>query len=115
LRGRLARFYSNENYPLPVVVELRRLGHNVLTSHEAGQANRKIPDDRVVEFATAAGRAVLTLNRRHFVREHRRSSNHAGIVTCTVDANYIALATRVHDAIKNLSDLHGQLIRVVRF
>ena len=26
----MARFYANENFPLPTVEELRRLGHDVL-------------------------------------------------------------------------------------
>ena len=28
----MARLYANENFPLPVVNELRRLGHDVLTT-----------------------------------------------------------------------------------
>lgn len=32
----MARFYSNENFPLPVVERLRALGHDVLTTYEAG-------------------------------------------------------------------------------
>jgi hypothetical protein len=36
----MARIYANENIPLQVVKELRRLGHDVLTSHEAGKVNR---------------------------------------------------------------------------
>ena len=110
----MARFYSNENFPLPVVVALRALGHDVLTSLEAGQANRKIPDEQVIEFATGDGRAVLTLNRRHFAREHRRSTKHAGIVTCTVDADYLGLAKRVDEAVAGLPDLSGKLVRITR-
>ncbi len=34
----MAHLYGNENFPLPVVEALRRLGHEVLTSHEAGNA-----------------------------------------------------------------------------
>ena len=49
----MARLYSNENFPLPVVEALRRRGHDVLTTLEAGQANRGIPDDEVLRFATA--------------------------------------------------------------
>jgi len=30
----MAKFYANENFPLPVVEELRRLGHDVLTTYE---------------------------------------------------------------------------------
>jgi hypothetical protein len=32
----MARLYSNENFPLPVVEKLRALGHDVLTVQEAG-------------------------------------------------------------------------------
>lgn len=34
----MAAIYSNENFPKRVVEELRRLGHDVLTSYEAGRA-----------------------------------------------------------------------------
>jgi hypothetical protein len=34
----MASLYTNENVPLEVVAELRRLGHDVLTSYEAGNA-----------------------------------------------------------------------------
>ena len=34
----MTRFYTNE-IPLDLVKELRRLGYDVLTSYEAGQAN----------------------------------------------------------------------------
>lgn len=44
----MAAMDSNENFPKRVVEELRRLGHDVLTSYEAGQANQKIPDDQVL-------------------------------------------------------------------
>jgi isochorismate synthase EntC len=32
----MARFYANENFALPVVAGLRQMGHDVLTSVEAG-------------------------------------------------------------------------------
>jgi len=35
----MARFYSNENFERQAVEELRALGHDVLTSAEAGNAN----------------------------------------------------------------------------
>ncbi len=34
----MARIYSNENLPFPVVEELRRLGHDAVTSLESGNA-----------------------------------------------------------------------------
>jgi hypothetical protein len=109
----LARFYSNENFPLPAVEELRKLGHDVLTSLEAGQANQAISDTQVIAFATKVNRAVLTFNRRDFFKEHRRSSAHAGIVSCTVDANYADLARRIDQAVTGRI-LAGQLIKIFR-
>lgn len=43
----MARLYSNENFASGVVQELRRLGHDVLTSQEAGNAGRRVPDNEV--------------------------------------------------------------------
>ena len=75
----MARLYSNENFPVPAVAELRRLGHDVLTP-TAGQAGRGVPDQEVLAFATGQDRAVLSMNRRHFIRLHQAGSQHAGIV-----------------------------------
>jgi Domain of unknown function (DUF5615) len=59
----MARLYANENFPLPVVEELRQLGYDVLTTSESGKAGVAIPDAEVLAFAVAEGRALLTLNR----------------------------------------------------
>lgn len=110
----IGRFYANENLPEPVVVELRRLGHDVVTMRESGHAGRSVPDREVLEFATAVGRAVVTLNRRHFVRLHAERPGHAGILVCTFDASFPALALRIHDVVQATPDLTGQLLRVNR-
>jgi hypothetical protein len=110
----MARFYANENLPEPVVVELRLLGHDVVTMGESGHAGRAVPDSEVLEFATAAERAVVTLNRRHFVRLHLEHPMHAGIVVCTFDPDFTALARRIHDAVRAIPELSGQLARISR-
>ena len=61
----MARLYSDEDFSYPVVAELRRLGHDVLTAQEAGQGNLGVTDSAVLAFAIAQDRAVLTFNRRH--------------------------------------------------
>ena len=73
-----------------------------------------IPDDEVLDFATRVGRAVLPLNRRDFIRLHKRGIAHAGIVVCTEDTDTTAQATRVHDSVTSLPALAGQLVRVNR-
>jgi hypothetical protein len=48
----MARFLADENFPLPVVLELRRLGHDILTMHEAALTNQQVADDAVLAYAT---------------------------------------------------------------
>jgi predicted nuclease of predicted toxin-antitoxin system len=110
----VAALYANENFPRRVVESLRSLGHDVLTTQDAGNAGQAIPDEDVLEYAIRARCAVLTLNRRDFIRLHQRSSEHAGIVVCTMDADIAAQAVRIHQAISKLPTLTGQLIRVNR-
>jgi hypothetical protein len=52
----MARLYADEDFPLPVVAELRRLGHDVRTVQEAGRAGQRIADDVVFADAVTAGR-----------------------------------------------------------
>jgi hypothetical protein len=40
----MARLYADEDFPLPVVEELRRLGHDVRTVQEAGRAGQRLGD-----------------------------------------------------------------------
>ena len=40
----MARLYADENVPVPVVRQLRELGHDVLTVVEDGKGNRRYPD-----------------------------------------------------------------------
>jgi hypothetical protein len=73
-----------------------------------------VPDGEVMEFATSAHRAVVTLNRRHFVRLHQDRPAHAGIIVCTFDMDFAALAQRIHHTNADSSTLSGQLLRVNR-
>ncbi|MEG4487352.1 DUF5615 family PIN-like protein [Microcoleus sp. D2_18a_B4] len=110
----MARPYADEQYPYPVVELLRALGHDVLTVQEAGRANQKIPDPDVLAFASSEKPVVITENRKDFFRLHRIQPLHAGIIACTNDRNWEALANRIHTAIVAAEPLEGKLIRVVR-
>ncbi|MBI4481370.1 MAG: DUF5615 family PIN-like protein [Acidobacteria bacterium] len=110
----MARLYANENFPLPVVEELRRLGHDVLTLSETGKAGQSVPDEDVLALARADNRAVLTLNRKHFIRLHGARPEHAGIIACTFDPDFEGQAARIHAALALQEQLSGQLIRVNR-
>ncbi len=102
--------YADENFDFGAVVELRRLGHDVLTVQEAGRRRRD--DPTVLADATADGRAVLTFNRRDFIRLHRQSSAHSGILICTDDGDSMALAARINQALSATVSIVGNCVRV---
>ena len=110
----MASFYSNENFPNKVVLYLREIGHDVLTSHEAGNANQRIPDENVLEFATKAKRILLTLNRRDFIALHEKSNKHSGIIVCTQNVDLHEQSNQIDEAIRETIDFAGKLIRVNR-
>ena len=108
----MALLYSDENFPLPVIEFLRQLGHDVVTIQERGRDNEAAPDDEVLQMAANEGRALITLNRRHFIRLHRQGAAHQGIIVCTVDPDFAGQAQRIHEAVSATPDLSGQLIRI---
>jgi hypothetical protein len=112
--------YVNENFPMPAVEELRLLGYDVLTTMEAGTAGQAVPDEEVLEFARKQQRVLVTLNRKHFIHLHRLRPDHAGIIACTFDPDFVRLARWIDAAIEGIigtegsAQLSGQLVRVNR-
>jgi len=106
--------YADENFPLRVVEELRKLGHDVITAFEDGRANQAVTDQDLLTRATQLDRAVLTLNRLDFKRLHLQITTHGGIIICTEDPDRIRQAQRITESISNAGSLRGKLIRVNR-
>jgi predicted nuclease of predicted toxin-antitoxin system len=76
---------------------LRSEGHDVLTSYEAGQANQGIPDDVVLQYATATSRILITENRQDFIDLHRTAPNHAGMIIFKHDRDYAGKVKAIID------------------
>jgi predicted nuclease of predicted toxin-antitoxin system len=110
----MASFYTNENFPIKVAQYLREMGHDVLTSHEAGKANQRIPDEEVLAFAAEAGRILLTINRWDFIVLHSKSTQHAGIIVCTQNPDLRQQAEQIHKAVIEANNMKGVLIRINR-
>lgn len=47
-------------------------------------------------------RIMLTLNRRHFIRLHQATPDRGGIIVCTYDPDFEALAGRIHSELSVL-------------
>jgi hypothetical protein len=110
----VARLFADENFPFPVVEALRRMGHDVVTVADAGKGGQALTDKAILQSAGADRRAVVTLNRRHFVRLHAVEPNHAGITVCSLDLDFDGQAARVDQAVATQESMAGRLIRVNR-
>lgn len=92
----MLKLYANENFPLETVRILRSLGYDVSTTHEMGKSNLSIPDEDVLAFAIAENRAILTVNRKDFMRLHRLNPLHSGIIVCTKNDDFDNFAHCIH-------------------
>jgi hypothetical protein len=110
----VAAFYVDENFRYPAVEELRRLGHDVLTTQEAGRADQGIDDEVVLADALARSRILLTQNRQDFKKLHKEGLPHQGIVVCTYDPDAEALALRIVEAVSGVVPGERWLVSVVR-
>lgn len=106
--------FADENFPFPAVTALRVFGYEVLTLQEAGKGEQAVSDEEVLLFSASLQRAVLTLNRKDFIKLHQTKINHSGIIVCTFDADFQALVNRIHAAINDLDFLDNQLIRITK-
>jgi hypothetical protein len=75
----VTRLLLDEMYPPALAVELRAQGVDCVAVLEAGVGLAGAPDDRVLAWAAAAGRAVVTENVSDFARLAGASA-HTGIV-----------------------------------
>jgi hypothetical protein len=110
----MALLYADECFSKPVVDELRKLGHDVLTAQEASQANQQVSDVAQLAFAAAHDRAIVSFNRRHFKHLHQAATPHRGIIICTRDDDVAALVSRIHAALMQCPALDDQLIDIIR-
>jgi hypothetical protein len=82
--------------------------------YEDGKANQSLPDQEVLSIATEGRRALITANRKHFIQLHRHQPDHAGIIVCSFDPDFVGQAQRIADALEKESDLINQLVRINR-
>lgn len=93
--------YADEDFSYPVVIELRKMGHDVVTAQRDGFAGSS--DSVILARAFSLNRAVLTYNRGDFERLDRQRDPHVGILSATHDNDFLALAVRIHNKLLGLA------------
>ncbi len=106
---------ADENLPFPVVSALKQLGYDIKTLLDLGIAGQAVPDNDVLAIATQQNRCLITLNRKDFIKLHREQAEHTGILICTFDTDFTALADRIDQRLQETgSAAAGLLLRVQR-
>lgn len=84
MAGRGIRLYTDEDVNIAVAGQLNRLGYEVLTCVEAGNANLSLSDDWQLGYATAHQRTILVHNIDDYIAEDQKwraeGREHYGIV-----------------------------------
>jgi predicted nuclease of predicted toxin-antitoxin system len=80
------RFLLDEDMSPRVAEGLRARGVDAVSIHEIGRANRRVPDEEQLDYATEQGRVFVTYNRADFqaldAQWRHRGRQHAGILWC---------------------------------
>jgi len=112
----MARLHADEHIPPGIVFRLRLLGHTVDTVRELveDKYGEGLNDRQVLLQASRHRAAVVTKNVKDCRVLHDRSGDHFGIIACTFcdTADPKRIAKLIDDAIKSMSDLRGQWLRV---
>jgi predicted nuclease of predicted toxin-antitoxin system len=110
----MIKLYANENFPVDTVLILKSLGYDILSTHDTGQSNLKIPDQAVLAFAISDERAIITVNRKDFKRLHRSNPVHFGIIICTKNDDFENFAECIHKVLQQSGEVANQLIRIYK-
>lgn len=111
----MLKLSANENFPLETVLILRKMGYDILTTHEIGKSNANIPDEEVLAFAISENRAILTINRKDFKRLHRLNPIHSGVIICIKNDDFDHFAACIHQVLEPYNSLiSNQLIKVYK-
>jgi hypothetical protein len=108
----MGSFLADEDFDHRIASSLRQQGHDILTLGVLGLAGASVSDERIIALAHERTRAVLTHNRRHFVRLHRQGLTHSGIVISSHARDAAAQALRIHQVITGVPALAASLVRV---
>jgi hypothetical protein len=109
----MIKLYADEDFNYLAVKVLIKMGYYIKTAQEAGKARQGLDDKAQLSYATSEGRAILTHNHKDFYKL-QAENEHSGIISCTHNNNYKQLAQRIDEQIRNVPQLHNQLVRITK-
>lgn len=108
------KLLADEDFPFPSVKQLRNLGVDIITLQNLGLVGIGLQDASVLELSIKLKRAILTCNRRDFIKLHKQSSEHFGIIVCTRNPDHKTLAESIYSVLESESIIENSLLKVYR-
>ncbi|MEM6395525.1 MAG: DUF5615 family PIN-like protein [Bacteroidota bacterium] len=110
----MQQLLADEDFPFPAVLRLRELGFDIVTLQNLGLAGIGLQDIQVLELARILKRAVVTCNRRDFIKLHKETSSHFGILVCTRNPDHISLAETIHFQLEKSLNTENVLLKIYK-
>ena len=110
----MAELLVDVSFPRITTVELRLLGHDVMSLEEDVAGGRYCSDVEVRQTARLTKRILLTLDGRSFARFAPTEDDHPGIIVCDFDPDFVGQAHRIDAMLAARDRLDGQIVRVGR-
>lgn len=105
---------GDEDFNHKVLKVLAEASYDVTSIRELGLDRKWFSDEDVLKTAIELNRIVLTHNKKDFIKLHRNTEWHPGIITCYQTADYEVLANQVLNLLQEVDSFESKLYRINR-
>lgn len=106
--------FADEDVYKRLVDDLRNNGADVLTIKDEGLDNTGMEDGAVLELAKVYDRALITFNRKDFIRLHKSGIEHAGIIICKRNTPHQSIVKKIVALVSEEDEFYGRLFRITQ-
>lgn len=104
----------DEDFNHKVLKGLADASYDVTSIKELGLDRQWFSDEDVLKMAIELGRVVLTHNKRDFIRLHRKTDEHQGIITCYQTSDHETLTSKILQLLEEVDSFENKLFRVYK-
>lgn len=105
---------GDEDFNHNVLERLKQEAYDVTSIKELGLDRQWFQDEDVLKKAIELNRVVLTHNKKHFIKLHRKVKIHTGIITCYQTTDYEGLVVKLLALFEKETEFENKLFRVYK-
>jgi len=105
---------GDEDFNHKVLKGLADASYDVTSIRDLGLDRQWFSDEDVLKTAIELGRIVLTHNKRDFIRLHRKTNQHPGIITCYQTSDHDTLTGKILQLLEEVDSFENNLFRIYK-